>query len=284
MPVPCIIEPSELHGLMKKGAVKIIDATYSLTKTAETPFQSFQKKRIGDAVFFDIDEVADHSTDLPHMLPSPEVFAEAVSAMGISNKDLVVVYAQPGMVMGPARVWWTFRVFGHDNIRVLNGGMPAWVAEGYALTEGLPKKPAPAVFKAKFKPELVVDIAGVEEISKTGKSTIFDARSAARFAGTAPEPRPNMRSGHIPGSFSMPATDLVDAGGRIKPPKELQAMIYALPGADSAKPVVATCGSGVTACMIALVFAHAGQKEVAVYDGAWSEWGREGGATQVSIL
>ncbi len=279
-----IIEPAALNELLGSETaanIKIIDGTFVLPGSEENPLSSYKEARIGNAVFFDINEIANHSTDLPHMLPSPEEFEASVSGLGISNDDLVVVYGQAGMLMGPARVWWSFRAFGHDKVCVLNGGLPAWLAEGFALNEEPPQSPTPAQLKAEFRPELVRDIKQVGKISDTGTIPILDARPAGRFDGTTPEPRAGMRSGHMPGSYSVPCGTLItDDTGKLKSREELQ-LLFEDVGIQIAGPIVTTCGSGVTACVISLALYHLGNKNAAVYDGSWSEWGKPGLETTV---
>ncbi|MDB2682654.1 rhodanese-like domain-containing protein [Alphaproteobacteria bacterium] len=278
-----IIEPEQLKELLESGsAVRVLDATFVLPGSDVDPQKVFAAKRIGDAAFFDVHEIADKDCALPHMLPSPEEFAVAVSALGISNDDFVIVYAQHGMVMGPARAWWMFRVFGHDRVCVLNGGLPAWEAAGLEIHTGAPVGSAPSSqpFKADFRADLVADINKMQELSECG-AQIYDARPMARFSGEATEPRAGMRSGHIPGSSCVPASSLVDGeSGKMKPLDVLQ-RIFDESGLDRSQPIHATCGSGVTACMLALALFALGSKDVVVYDGSWSEWGCESQSTPV---
>ncbi len=276
-----IIEPEELHALI--GEVKIIDSTFVMPGSAENPQENWQQNRIGNAIFFDIDGIADHTTDLPHMLPTPQEFESAVSALGISNDDLIVVYGQSGIVMGPARVWWTFRTFGHDNICVLNGGLPTWSAAGYELNTAAPETPDSGTFKASFRPELVRHIDDVKKATEDQSAQIFDARPGPRFHGQVPEPRESLRSGHMKGAQSIPCGDLVDAGtGKLKSAEDLQAILDGA-GYQQDQNTITTCGSGVTACMIALALFHQGNRGAAVYDGSWSEWGMESPDTEVVI-
>jgi thiosulfate/3-mercaptopyruvate sulfurtransferase len=271
-----IIEPADLAALLEQGKapIKLIDATYS-----ESGRDAWQKKRIGNAVFFDIDEISDHDNPMPHMLPYAVDFADAAEQLGISSSDTIVVYDQSGLAMAAARVWWTFRVFGHDNICVLNGGLPAWEAEGLPITKTTPEKPARGHFDAAFRPNLVRGMESVLKASKEGSCVILDARSAGRFAGTMPEPRPGLRAGHIPGSRNVPFVDILDpVNGKFKPANELEAYFNAL---DKDKNIIASCGSGVTACVLALALYSIG-REAAVYDGSWAEWGQESSETPVA--
>ncbi len=268
-----LIEADELAFLLKSGgSVKLLDATYPSKEAA----------RIGDAGVFDIDAVADPRSDMPHMLPSPGDFARAVLELGISNDDLVVVYDQSGIAMAAARAWWMFRVFGHDNVCVLNGGLPYWKATGHPLNDSPPAAPAAVKYTASFRPELVRDMALVQQALRSGGGTaILDARSTERFSGNAAESRPGLRSGHIPGSANVPYASLIDpSDGRLRAVADIRGILDAFAG----KQVIASCGSGVTACVIALAFYTLEKPDVAVYDGSWTEWGRKDRATEVTIL
>lgn len=253
---------------LQEPGLKLIDATWHLDGTdAKGPFEA---GHIPGAVFFDIDAIADHTSSLPHMLPSPEAFAAAMAALGIGSDDEVVVYDQVGIRSSP-RVWWTFRVFGHEHVRVLDGGLPAWKAEGLSLQSSLARpKPTPP-FIAAYRPELVRNTEQILPELQTGRRLI-DARPQARFRGEAPEPRAGLRSGHIPGAVSLPFSEVLGPDGKIKSNGEL-ADVFAAAGVDLTQDITATCGSGLTAAILALAAAHAGNHDVAVYDGSWSEWG-----------
>lgn len=270
------IEPDELYNILechRTPSPKILDASFVLPGSADDPKASFENQHIEGAQFFDIEAVCDHHSDLPHMLPTPEDFARHISNLGISNDDFVVVYGQSGMVMGPARAWWMFHVFGHDRVAVLDGGLPAWMAEGHRTCTGKPATPKPAVFTATLNPKLVVDRAQMEKAVHNKEIQIYDARPSQRFLGTAPEPREALQSGHIPSSHNIPASHLVcDENGCLKSREELEQM-FMVDGWDYHKKTYATCGSGVTACMLALALYNLGATDVAVYDGSWSEWG-----------
>lgn len=263
-----LIEPEELAELLKSGAtVKLLDATYA---TAEPVFPH---ARIDSAAYFDIDEICDHSNPLPHMLPAPDAFAEAVSKLGISNNDLVVVYDQSGIAMAASRVWWMFRVFGHENVRVLNGGLAYWHALGLPLNTNPPKPAEAGEFNASYRPELVRSLNTLHSELGNSDSCILDARSADRFSGRAHEPRPGMATGHMPGSRNTPFINLIDpATGRLK---DRAALESAFAHVQNSGKIIATCGSGVTACVLALALFELGRKDVAVYDGSWSEWGNK---------
>ncbi|HLY57772.1 MAG TPA: rhodanese-like domain-containing protein, partial [Stellaceae bacterium] len=211
---------------------------------------------------------------LPHMLPTQEQFAAQVGALGIGDRHMVVLYAGAGLA-GPARVWWTFRVFGHDSVRILDGGLAAWKAAGGPVGTAVPC-PAPVQFTPRFRPDLVRDRSQILANIETRAEQILDARAAGRFEGTAAEPWPGRRQGHIPGSLNLDnATLLASGGGSLLPPDELRAR-FAAAGYDAAKPVVTSCGSGITACILALALHRAGLPDAAVYDGSWAEWGLPG--------
>lgn len=281
-----IIEPEDV--VSRFSRVKLVDASWAFPGSFIPPRVIYEQKRIGNAVFFDIDEVAAAAVDgLPHMLPSASEFEKAVSQRGISNADTVIVYDQTGIAFAAARVWWMFRVFGHDRVHVLNGGLPGWEAAGLSLNRGDPAPPVPGVFKASFRPALVETLPDVAAAaSGPGRALVADARSPERFVGKAPEPRPGLRSGHVPGAVNLHYADLLEGGGRLKPISELRKIITEKAGetAFSADNVVAMCGSGVTACVLALGFHSAGRRDVAVYDGSWAEWGRNESGMPVEIL
>ena len=222
---------------------------------------------IPGAIEFDIDTVKDANSDLPHMLPSPTAFAAAVEALGISNRHELIVYDRMGL-FSAARVWWMFRTMGHKKIRVLDGGLPAWIRLG-GTTDDYPGRPGdPGLFIPDFQPERVAGFETVLQATQTGAATILDARSPARFSGTAKEPRPGMRAGHMPGARNLPYSKLLQETGEFKDTTGL-AGAFKL---DETTPVITTCGSGVTACILALALFREGV-DAAVYDGSWSEWG-----------
>jgi thiosulfate/3-mercaptopyruvate sulfurtransferase len=251
--------------------VVVLDGTYHLPTAKRDAAQEFATKHIPGAVRFDIDDICDPDDPLPHMMPTPELFAAKVSALGVANNQRVVVYDVYGM-QSAARTWWMFRVFGHDNVAVLNGGLPKWESEGRAVTDVAGVRPASA-FQVGFRPELVRGIEDVRRVVADGSAQIVDARSAGRFTAAEPEPRAGMRSGHMPGALNLPYTDLLDPAFREF--RDTDTILEHVQGAniDLTKPVITSCGSGVTACAVSLALFLAGKEDAAVYDGSWSEWG-----------
>jgi len=253
------------------GAVKIIDASWRMPGTGNAR-DDYDKRHIPGAVFFDIDAVADSSTDLPHMLPSPDTFAAAVGAMGVSESDAIIVYDDAGVFSAP-RVWWTFRAMGHDRVAVLNGGLKKWLAEGRPVTNELPSV-APATYTPSFNGDLVRSADDVRDALAGAAPQIIDARSNDRFIGAAPEPRAGLRSGAMPGARNAPFDQLINAGGTLKAPDALRD-IFEGAGVDLAAPAITTCGSGVTAAVLALALETLGHRQWSLYDGSWAEWGKE---------
>lgn len=247
----------------------VIDASYFLPSQKRDAKKEYLEGHIPGAVFFDIDEIADHRTDLPHMLPPPDEFAAAMEKLGLGDTMRFVVYDSSDL-QGGARVWWTLRVFGAQNVSILAGGLPRWRAEGRPLERG-PVHRAPRRFTGKFDKTAVADAAFVKNASETGLAQILDARAAERFNGLAPEPRPGLRSGHVPGSLNLPWREVVESG-ELKPVAEVTALLIKA-GVDFERPVITTCGSGVTAAILLLALKSLGKSDVKLYDGSWAEWG-----------
>jgi len=250
--------------------LRIVDGSHHLPTAGRNARTEYGERHIPGAVFFDIDALADRETDLPHMLPSAEQFARDVGALGIGNDDKVVVYDTIGTT-GAARVWWTFRVFGHRDVAVLDGGLPKWLAEGRPTdTEAV--KLSPKSFRAEKNENLVRSLEQVRRNIDSRREQVVDARSAGRFAATEPEPRAGMRGGHIPGSLNVPYPELLASDRTFRSSEELR-QAFADAGVDLERPITTTCGSGVTAAVLALGLYLIGRPDVAVYDGSWSEWG-----------
>ncbi|WP_036287839.1 3-mercaptopyruvate sulfurtransferase [Methylocystis sp. ATCC 49242] len=249
--------------------ILVFDASWHMPAAGRDPRAEYLAGHIPGAVFFDIDGVADHSTDLPHMLPSPEVFEAEMRRLGFGDGTRAVVYDSVGLFSAP-RLWWTLNVFGVDKVSILAGGLPAWKAEGRPLESGEPQR-APRGFTARFDPDLVADAAAVRAALESGAAQVVDARSAERFHGRAPEPRPGLRSGHMPGARNLPFPAVIQ-DGRMKERSGLEAAFTAA-GLDPDRPVIASCGSGMTACILSLALAASGRAPATVYDGSWSEWG-----------
>ena len=263
-----LITTAELAEALGAPDLRLVDASWFLD--GRDAHAAYRAAHIPTAVFFDIEAVSDRSSPLPHMLPSPEAFAEAAGRLGIASTDRIVVYDQAGL-FSAARVWWTFRIMGAPDVQVLDGGLPRWRADGHPVGSGEPR-PRPAEFTPRFHPALVRDFKAVAAALHAGSEQVADARSAARFRGEAPEPRPGVRSGHMPGSRNLPYDAVLNPDGTMKPAEALRP-IFAEAGLDIDRPVSASCGSGVTAPILALALARLGRWETAVYDGSWTDWG-----------
>ena len=251
--------------------LRLVDGSWHLPSLKRDARREFAEAHIPGAVFFDIDAIADTSVSLPHMLPSPETFGGAVGRLGIGDGDRIVAYDTKGGVLSAARVWWTFRVFGHAEVAVLDGGLRKWRAEGRPVESGTPAPP-PRRFTARPVPALVRRLPEMRENLASRREQVLDARSRGRFAGTEPEPRPGLRGGHIPGSLNLPYEELYAADGTLLPRAALRELFRRV-GLDLDRPVVTCCGSGVTAAVLALGLYLLGRRDTAVYDGSWSEWG-----------
>ncbi len=268
--MPTIVTTEWLAAHRADPRVRIVDGSWHMPQTGRDAQREFIEAHIPGAVFFDIDAIADTTTPLPHMLPTSTEFARAVGRLGIGDGDRVVAYDTRGVVSA-ARVWWTFRVFGHDAVGVLDGGFPKWRADGRPVEAGL-QTPTLRIFTARFRPDLVRDFDQMRANLASRREQVLDARSRGRFVGVEPEPRPGLRGGHIPGSLNSPHEELYRPDGTLLPSDALREA-FAKAGLDLAKPVVTTCGSGVTASVLALALYLLGRRDAAVYDGSWSEWG-----------
>jgi len=269
--LPSLLPTDWLASRLGAPGIVTLDASFCLPQQNRNAHMEFAANHIPGAQFFDIDAVADLESPLPHMLPEPEVFTTAVGNMGINNETMVVVYDNNSF-MASARVWWTFRVFGHNKIAVLDGGLKAWEIE-HNPTVSTRTQSDKQQFVAKYNAHLVRNIDQMKNLIATKENLIVDARSANRFSGTEPESRPGLKSGHIPGSHNLPYNELLDTDtGKLKNANQL-AELYREKGINVDAPLVATCGSGVTASILALSLHQLGNTIVPVYDGSWSEWG-----------
>lgn len=273
-----LVTPAWLAARLDDPSLRIVDATYTMPAWNRDAAAEFRAAHIPGAVFFDIDLISATPRDrndgapdgpLPHMVPSPEGFAALVGALGIGNAHTVVAYDTAGL-FSAARAWWMFRLFGHTAVHVLDGGLPRWRAEGHAVSDAA-ITPSPATFIPTLRPDL---LATVDQMAATDPQSIqiVDARGGDRFRGEVDDSWPGRRRGHIPGSRNLPFTDLLTEGKTLLPPRELADRFRAA-GVDPARPIVTTCGSGITACVIALALHEVGASETPVYDGSWAEWG-----------
>ena len=270
-----IVDTAWLADHLNAPGLIVLDGSWHLPTAHRDPRAEYLAEHIPGAVFFDIDDLSDDKSPLPHMLPSTIKFSSRMKKMGIGDGMKVIVYDSHGL-FSAARVWWTFRAMGHEDVAVLDGGLKKWKAEGRELEDG----PPPKRFERHFTPlqntGLIRELADIRELVAKQYAHLVDARPVARFEGREPEPRPGLRSGHIPGSRNVPSATVLNADGTLKSRDELLA-IFTAAGIDPKAPVVTTCGSGVTASILSLALAVIGQTNAAVYDGSWAEWGKEDG-------
>lgn len=265
-----LVSTDWLAAHLKDPDLRILDGSYYLPVMGRDAKAEYASAHIPGARFFDIDEIADHRSDLPHMAPPAEKFVSRMRAMGVGDGHQVVVYDGMG-IFSAARVWWLFRLMGKADVAVLDGGLPKWKAEGRPL-EDMPPVVRDRHITVQRQAGLVKDVTQVARASKLGDHEIVDARSAERFRGEAPEPRPGLRSGHIPGAKNLPFTQLLNPDGTMKDVPALRAEFEAA-GVDLSRPVITTCGSGVTAAVLSLALERIGHRDHALYDGSWAEWG-----------
>jgi thiosulfate/3-mercaptopyruvate sulfurtransferase len=270
MPSIQIVPPGWLAERLSDPDVVVLDGSYYLPAANRDADAEYRASHIPGALRFDIDAVKDRSNPLPHMLPSPEAFAAAVGAMGIGDGTMVVAYDGMGLFSSP-RVAWTFRVFGAERVAVLDGGLPAWLAEGRPTESGDPPARAPKTFTPRFDARAVAGVDDVRRALESGVAQVVDARSRSRFSGEEPEPRPGTRSGHMPGALNLHYGALVQ-DGRLADRATIETALTQA-GIDPDQPIITTCGSGVTAAIVSLALERAGRPAQALYDGSWSEWG-----------
>ncbi|GIT87476.1 sulfurtransferase [Roseobacter sp. OBYS 0001] len=255
---------------LKDPDLRILDASWYLPEAGRNARQEYDEGHIPGARFFDIDEISDSRSDLPHMAPRSEKFTSRMRALGVGDGHQVVVYDGAGLLSAP-RVWWLFRLMGQQNVAVLDGGLPKWKAEGHEI-EDMPPIVRDRHITVRFQNHLVRDVTQVSAASKIKDHAIVDARAGNRFRGEAPEPREGLRAGHIPGSRSLPYTTLLNDDKTMKSPEECR-QIFEAAGVDLDKPIITSCGSGVTAAVLALALERMGHKHWSLYDGSWAEWG-----------
>ena len=268
-----LVSTAWLEAHLKDPDLRVLDASWYLPAMGRDGRAEYATRHIPGARYFDIDEISDQRSELPHMAPPPEKFISRMRAMGIGDGHQVVVYDGMGLFSAP-RVWWTFRLMGKSDVAVLDGGLPKWLAEGREV-EDMPPIVRDRHITVSRQNGLVKDVTQVAHASKLGDTEIVDARSAGRFRGDEPEPRPGLRGGHIPGSKNLPWGELVRPDGTMKPLDDLRAA-FAAAGVDLSRPVITTCGSGVSAAILSLALERLGHRNHALYDGSWAEWGMYG--------
>lgn len=268
-----LISTEELARQLSAPDLRVVDATTFMPGVKRDARKEFAEAHIPGAVYLDVEEVSDHNSPLPHMLPSPEQFSSRVRALGLGDGNRIVIYDSNGGFLSAHRIWWMFRVFGHEDVAVLDGGLLKWRRENRPLVD-TPPAPRPRHFTARMDHTLVRDLDWMRANLSRRREQVVDARSAGRFKGTDPEPRPGLKGGHIPGSRNVPFSSILDPSRDyvVRPANEIAAA-FAAAGVDVTKPIVASCGSGITACTLAFGLYLIGHKRTAIYDGSWTEWG-----------
>ena len=266
-----LVETDWLAWHLDTPGLVVLDGSMHLPTTQRHARAEYLAQHIPGALFFDIDDISNKSSPLPHMLPPPELFASRMKKMGIGDGMQLIAYDSEGLYSA-ARVWWMFRVMGHKDVAILDGGLPKWMAEDRPVTDD-PTPPRERHFTARVDNTLVRSLDDVMALLGTKREQIIDARAANRFRGEAPEPRPGLRAGHMPGAYNLPYNELIDPRTGTMLPADALARRIAASGIDPAKKVTASCGSGVSACVVALGLYLTGAPEAAIYDGSWSEWG-----------
>ncbi len=270
-----IVETTWLAEHLDAPDLVVLDASWHLPPMNRDGGKEFLSEHIPGALFFDIDELSDETSDLPHMLPSTVKFASRMKEMGIGDGIRIVVYDSTG-IYSAARAWWTFRVMGHGDVKVLNGGLKKWKAEGRPLEDGPARSRAKTHFTPRVNAALIADLDDMKGFIANGSTQIVDARPAPRFDGLEEEPRPGLRLGHMPGSLNLPYSKLINNDGTLKPADQIR-QVLSDAGVELRAPIATTCGSGVTASIVALALAKLGVNDASVYDGSWAEWGQDNG-------
>lgn len=266
-----IVSTDWLEAHLGSPDIAILDASWHLPTAGRDAKAEFAAARIPGAQFFDIDDLSDTNSPLPHMLPPPEKFASRMRRMGVGDGKRVIAYDSVGL-FSAARCWWMFKVFGHEDVAVLDGGLRKWLAEGRAVEDGPALKPQERHFTPRVRATMVRDMKQVATALKTGSAQVADARSGTRFRGEESEPRPHVRAGHMPGAKNVHYASLLNPDGTLKSPAEIEAVFKAA-GIDLSKPIITSCGSGITAAILSLGLTLTGAKDHALYDGSWTEWG-----------
>ncbi len=270
LPGPLVSE-TWLKTYVTEPNVKPLDASWYLPNQDGDAEAEFHLEHIEGAVFFDIDKISDGLSSLPHMLPKPKFFSKKMVELGLSNDDIIIIYDRVGIFSSP-RAWWTFRVFGHKNVAILDGGLPNWKNAGLPLTSGRPTIKNTS-YQSNFNSSLIRDVDQIISNLQENYEQVVDARSHGRFHGSEPEPRPNLRSGHIPNSVNLPYGALIDQNTNLLLSTNRLKEIFEELRIDLTRPIITTCGSGISASLLALALYVCGNQNVAVYDGSWTEWG-----------
>lgn len=266
---PLLVTTQWLADHLDAPDIIVVDGSYYLPTMKRNALAEYLEGHIPGAVFFDVDKISDHSSNLPHMLPSPEAFSSAMRQLGIGDGMSIVVYDGLGLY-GAARVWWTFKIFGVREVLILDGGLPKWKAENRPTEFGEVKR-TPRHFTARLDRGAVASVSDVQQALASKSAQVVDARSAERFFGKAPEPRAGLRSGHMPGALNLPFNQLIEDGRLVEPARVAKA--FADAGVDTGKPIITSCGSGVTAAILTFALEAIGKNKGRIYDGSWAEWG-----------
>lgn len=267
-----LVSPLWLETELHNPKLRVLDASWHMPAAKRDPRAECVAKRIPGAQFFDIDGISDPDSPLPHMLPTPDSFKASVEALGVGSDSIIVVYDVTGL-SSAARAWWMFRVFGHEQVFVLDGGLPGWLSIGGPVEEGSVQAPVPGHFTPHYRAHLVRSVEEMRANLESGAEQVLDARAAGRFTGTTPEPRPGLRGGHIPGARNLPFGDILDPETKLMLTGDALGERFIQAGIDLSKPITTSCGSGVTAAVLTLGLHRLGVDNVALYDGSWTEWG-----------